>query len=44
MSAQTVGGRYQVERSLGHGGMATVHLARDEDSAGMLRSNVFPRR
>ena len=23
-------GRYQVERELGHGGMATVHLARDE--------------
>ena len=27
---QTVGGRYRLERSLGHGGMATVHLARDE--------------
>ena len=30
MSAQIVGGRYRVERALGHGGMATVHLARDE--------------
>ncbi len=31
MSAQTVGGRYRVERSLGHGGMATVDLARDAE-------------
>ena len=30
MTAQTIGGRYRLERSLGHGGMATVHLARDE--------------
>ena len=30
MSAQIVGGRYRVERALGHGGMATVHLARDD--------------
>ena len=30
MSSGTVGGRYQLGRSLGHGGMATVHVARDE--------------
>ena len=28
--AQSIGGRYLVERRLGHGGMASVHLARDE--------------
>jgi eukaryotic-like serine/threonine-protein kinase len=31
MSIETVGGRYRFERVLGHGGMATVHLARDEE-------------
>ena len=30
MSTQVVGGRYRLGRSLGLGGMATVHLARDE--------------
>jgi eukaryotic-like serine/threonine-protein kinase len=30
VTSQIVGGRYRLERSLGHGGMATVHLARDE--------------
>ncbi len=30
MSAQIVVGRYRVGRSLGQGGMATVHLARDD--------------
>ena len=31
MSSETVGGRYRLGHSLGHGGMATVHLARDEE-------------
>ena len=31
MTARTVGGRYAVERIVGHGGMATVALARDRE-------------
>jgi serine/threonine protein kinase len=30
MTQQTIAGRYQVERTIGRGGMGTVWLARDE--------------
>ena len=36
MSAEVIGGRYHVERLIGRGGMATVHLARDEQLARMV--------
>ena len=37
---RAIGGRYVVERPLGHGGMASVHLARDEQ----LRRSVAVKR
>jgi serine/threonine-protein kinase len=41
LTGQTLGGRYRVERRVGQGGMASVHLARDLETDGEVAVKVL---